>query len=106
MLLGGWPLEEEATLGQCGIEALTTLGVAGRMLGGKIHDSLAHTGKSRGQTPKVVKLPRWSNRRRRRRQAGPSAQCSTTVALSTLCLPLPRRRAPVLIPKSYCDLVL
>ena len=55
MLLAGWPLEDEATLGQCGIEALTTLGVAGHMLGGKVHGSLPHSGKARGQTPKVVK---------------------------------------------------
>ena len=34
VLLAGSPLEDEATLGQCGVEALTTLEVAGRMLGG------------------------------------------------------------------------
>lgn len=53
MLLAGTPLEDEATLGQCGVEALTTLEVAGRMLGGKVHGSLARAGKVRGQTPKV-----------------------------------------------------
>lgn len=36
MLLAGTPLEDEATLGQCGVEALTTLEVAGRMLGGEL----------------------------------------------------------------------
>ncbi|XP_054422662.1 FAU ubiquitin-like and ribosomal protein S30 [Pteronotus mesoamericanus] len=55
VLLAGTPLEDEATLGQCGVEALTTLGVAGRMLGGKVHGSLARAGKVRGQTPKVAK---------------------------------------------------
>lgn len=40
VLLAGSPLEDEATLGQCGVEALTTLEVAGRMLGGKVHGSL------------------------------------------------------------------
>ncbi|XP_044944551.1 ubiquitin-like FUBI-ribosomal protein eS30 fusion protein [Mustela nigripes] len=55
MLLAGTPLEDEATLGQCGVEALTTLEVAGRMLGGKVHGSLARAGKVRGQTPKVAK---------------------------------------------------
>jgi small subunit ribosomal protein S30e len=35
VLLAGSPLEDEATLGQCGVEALTTLEVAGRMLGGE-----------------------------------------------------------------------
>nr|KAF6437593.1 FAU ubiquitin like and ribosomal protein S30 fusion [Molossus molossus] len=40
---------------KCGVEALTTLEVAGRMLGGKVHGSLARAGKVRGQTPKVAK---------------------------------------------------
>ncbi|EQB77739.1 ubiquitin-like FUBI-ribosomal protein eS30 fusion protein [Camelus dromedarius] len=55
VLLAGTPLEDEATLGQCGVEALSTLEVAGRMLGGKVHGSLARAGKVRGQTPKVAK---------------------------------------------------
>nr|XP_058131462.1 ubiquitin-like protein FUBI [Dasypus novemcinctus] len=55
MLLAGTPLKDEATLGQCGVEALTTLEVASRMLGGKVHGSLAHAGKVRCQTPKVAK---------------------------------------------------
>ncbi|MXQ90650.1 hypothetical protein E5288_WYG016336 [Bos mutus] len=55
LLLAGTPLEDEATLGQCGVEALSTLEVAGRMLGGKVHGSLARAGKVRGQTPKVAK---------------------------------------------------
>ncbi|XP_019500731.1 PREDICTED: putative ubiquitin-like protein FUBI-like protein ENSP00000310146, partial [Hipposideros armiger] len=32
VLLAGSPLQDEATLGQCGVEALTTLEVVGRML--------------------------------------------------------------------------
>ena len=36
LLLAGTPLEDEATLGQCGVEALSTLEVAGRMLGGEL----------------------------------------------------------------------
>ncbi|KAF6103335.1 FAU ubiquitin like and ribosomal protein S30 fusion [Phyllostomus discolor] len=40
---------------KCGVESLTTLEVAGRMLGGKVHGSLARAGKVRGQTPKVAK---------------------------------------------------
>ncbi|XP_042090904.1 ubiquitin-like protein FUBI [Ovis aries] len=55
LLLAGTPLEDEATLGQCGVEALSTLEVAGRMLGGKVHGSLARAGRVRGQTPKVAK---------------------------------------------------
>uniref|UniRef100_A0A8D0LH81 Ubiquitin-like protein FUBI n=1 Tax=Sus scrofa TaxID=9823 RepID=A0A8D0LH81_PIG len=53
LLLAGTPLEDDAILGQCGVEALSTLEVAGRMLGGKVHGSLARAGKVRGQTPKV-----------------------------------------------------
>uniref|UniRef100_A0A8C5NUC5 Ubiquitin-like domain-containing protein n=1 Tax=Jaculus jaculus TaxID=51337 RepID=A0A8C5NUC5_JACJA len=41
VFLAGTPLEDEAILAQCGVEALTTLEVAGRMLGGKVHGSLA-----------------------------------------------------------------
>ena len=55
LLLAGTPLEDEATLGQCGVEALSTLEVAGCMLGDKVHGSLARAGKVRGQTPKVAK---------------------------------------------------
>ncbi|KAB0337404.1 ubiquitin-like FUBI-ribosomal protein eS30 fusion protein [Muntiacus reevesi] len=55
LLLAGTPLEDEATLGQCGVEALSILEVADCMPGGKVHGSLAHAGKVRGQTPKVVK---------------------------------------------------
>ncbi|KAL0607505.1 Ubiquitin-like protein FUBI [Plecturocebus cupreus] len=55
MLLAGMPLEDEATLGQCGVEVLTTLEVAGRMPGGKVHGFLTRARKVRGQTPKVAK---------------------------------------------------
>ncbi|XP_038950895.1 ubiquitin-like protein FUBI [Rattus norvegicus] len=48
-------LKDEATLDQCGIEALTTLEVAGCMLGGKFHGSLARAGKVRSQAAKVTK---------------------------------------------------
>lgn len=55
MLQAGSPLEDKATLGQCGVEALTTLEVAGCMLGGKVHGSLARSGKVKSQTAKVTK---------------------------------------------------
>ncbi|XP_058016151.1 ubiquitin-like FUBI-ribosomal protein eS30 fusion protein [Ahaetulla prasina] len=55
ILLGGIPLENDSVLGQCGISDLTTLEVTARMLGGKVHGSLARAGKVRGQTPKVAK---------------------------------------------------
>ncbi|XP_012784328.2 ubiquitin-like FUBI-ribosomal protein eS30 fusion protein [Ochotona princeps] len=55
VLLAGTPLEDDAVLAQCGVQALSTLEMAGRMLGGKVHGSLARAGKVRGQTPKVAK---------------------------------------------------
>ncbi|XP_060108804.1 ubiquitin-like FUBI-ribosomal protein eS30 fusion protein isoform X1 [Heteronotia binoei] len=55
VLLGGTPLDDNAIIGQCGISELTTVEVAARMLGGKVHGSLARAGKVRGQTPKVAK---------------------------------------------------
>ncbi|KAM9133216.1 ubiquitin-like FUBI-ribosomal protein eS30 fusion protein isoform 1-T2 [Pangshura tecta] len=55
VLLGGTPLEDESVIAQCGISEFTTLEVAARMLGGKVHGSLARAGKVRGQTPKVAK---------------------------------------------------
>ncbi|XP_042535474.1 uncharacterized protein LOC122107737 [Dipodomys spectabilis] len=55
LLLAGMPLEDDATLGQCGVEALATLQIVGRLPRGKVHGSLAHDGKVRSQTPKVAK---------------------------------------------------
>ncbi|XP_057578263.1 ubiquitin-like protein FUBI [Hippopotamus amphibius kiboko] len=55
LLLAGTPLEVEATLGQRGVEALSTLKVADCVIGGKVHASLARAGKVRGQIPKVAK---------------------------------------------------
>ncbi|XP_057554193.1 FAU ubiquitin-like and ribosomal protein S30 [Hippopotamus amphibius kiboko] len=67
LLLAGTPLEDEATLDQCGVEALSTLEVAGRMLAGKVHGSLARAGKVRGQTPKVAKQEKKKTGRAKRR---------------------------------------
>ena len=55
LLVAGTPLVDEATLGQCGVEALSILEVADRMLGGKLHGSLACVEKVRGQTFKLAK---------------------------------------------------
>ncbi|XP_051908445.1 FAU ubiquitin like and ribosomal protein S30 fusion a [Hippocampus zosterae] len=55
VLLAGCPLEDDASLASCGISEHCTLEVAGRLLGGKVHGSLARAGKVRGQTPKVDK---------------------------------------------------
>uniref|UniRef100_A0A8C5R3Q0 FAU ubiquitin like and ribosomal protein S30 fusion n=1 Tax=Leptobrachium leishanense TaxID=445787 RepID=A0A8C5R3Q0_9ANUR len=55
ILLAGTPLDDEATLLQSGVCELSTLEVVARLLGGKVHGSLARAGKVRGQTPKVAK---------------------------------------------------
>ncbi|KAM4722652.1 ubiquitin-like FUBI-ribosomal protein eS30 fusion protein [Rhinophrynus dorsalis] len=55
ILLAGSPLSDESTLQQSGVCDLSTLDVAARLLGGKVHGSLARAGKVRGQTPKVAK---------------------------------------------------
>lgn len=51
----GISLEDEAVLSECGVQDRCTLNVTGRLLGGKVHGSLARAGKVRGQTPKVAK---------------------------------------------------
>uniref|UniRef100_A0A8D1VBT7 Ubiquitin-like protein FUBI n=1 Tax=Sus scrofa TaxID=9823 RepID=A0A8D1VBT7_PIG len=67
LLLAGTPLEDKAILSQCRVEALSTLEVAGPMLGGKVHGSLARAGKVRGQTPKVAKQEKKKTGRAKRR---------------------------------------
>ncbi|KAL8617537.1 hypothetical protein ACOMHN_042711 [Nucella lapillus] len=47
----GKPLEDDTVLS--GLGDLASLSVEIRMLGGKVHGSLARAGKVRGQTPKV-----------------------------------------------------
>ncbi|KAG8561414.1 hypothetical protein GDO81_015341 [Engystomops pustulosus] len=51
----GISLEDEAELSECGVQDQCTLNVTSRLLGGKVHGSLARAGKVRGQTPKVAK---------------------------------------------------
>ncbi|XP_073410597.1 ubiquitin-like FUBI-ribosomal protein eS30 fusion protein [Dendrobates tinctorius] len=55
LLLAGLPLHDDAVLDQSGVSEFTTLDVAHRVFGGKVHGSLARAGKVRGQTPKVAK---------------------------------------------------
>ncbi|XDV41071.1 hypothetical protein PO909_010005 [Leuciscus waleckii] len=55
LLLSGSPLEDEHTLLSCGVTEHCTLELTARLLGGKVHGSLARAGKVRGQTPKVDK---------------------------------------------------
>merc|ERR1712121_19986 len=65
----GKPLSDDASLSACG--ELATLDVELRLLGGKVHGSLARAGKVKGQTPKVdkqEKKKRRTGRAKRRRQ--------------------------------------
>ncbi|XP_030921511.1 40S ribosomal protein S30-like, partial [Geospiza fortis] len=55
LLHAGTPLDDEAALGQSPLPEFTTLDLSTRLLGGKVHGSLARAGKVRGQTPKVAK---------------------------------------------------
>merc|ERR1712243_130365 len=67
LLLAGCPLEDEASLSSCGVTEHCTLEVAARLLGGKVHGSLARAGKVRGQTPKVDKQEKKKTGRAKRR---------------------------------------
>ncbi|CAI5450992.1 unnamed protein product [Caenorhabditis angaria] len=58
-------LDEERTLGDYQIENLSTLSINGRLLGGKVHGSLARAGKVRAQTPKVDKQDKKKKKRGR-----------------------------------------
>lgn len=53
--INGTPLEDGVSLRHYKITEHSTLDVVARMLGGKVHGSLARAGKVRGQTPKVDK---------------------------------------------------
>jgi len=54
MYYGGCPLDNEALVSSCATD-LGTIELEVRMLGGKVHGSLARAGKVKGQTPKVEK---------------------------------------------------
>jgi len=55
LFYAGTPLDDELRLSDCGLVDLGTLEVGLRLLGGKVHGSLARAGKVKGQTPKVEK---------------------------------------------------
>ena len=54
MTHAGNPLCDDAVLSRC-VPHNSTLCLSGRLLGGKVHGSLARAGKVKGQTPKVAK---------------------------------------------------
>ncbi|XP_048853923.1 FAU ubiquitin like and ribosomal protein S30 fusion b [Brienomyrus brachyistius] len=60
--LGGAPLRDDDLIGQVVLEEFSTLEVTLRLLGGKVHGSLARAGKVRGQTPKVDKQEKKKKR--------------------------------------------
>ncbi|CAN0401768.1 unnamed protein product [Lampetra fluviatilis] len=55
LTVAGAPLEDDAVLELCGLAEHATLELTARLLGGKVHGSLARAGKVKGQTPKVAK---------------------------------------------------
>ncbi|KAG8185854.1 hypothetical protein JTE90_004396 [Oedothorax gibbosus] len=54
LYFGGVPLEDEQNISECLTEGCT-VDVCVKLLGGKVHGSLARAGKVKGQTPKVEK---------------------------------------------------
>ncbi|CAH1791710.1 unnamed protein product [Owenia fusiformis] len=69
VLYGGKPLEDATLLSS--FDELSTIDVQTRMLGGKVHGSLARAGKVKGQTPKVEaqeKKKKRTGRAKRRMQ--------------------------------------
>ncbi|KFO21155.1 ubiquitin-like protein FUBI [Fukomys damarensis] len=91
-LAAGKLLEDDATLGQRGVEALATLEVAGCMLGGKALGFLAWAGKVRGQTPQMTKEEGGEGRRRRQARPRGEMQYSRHFAdaMPTFC----KKRGP------------
>merc|ERR1712180_581241 len=61
----GAPLIEEEPLLACCLSELTTIEMTSRLLGGKVHGSLARAGKVKGQTSKVEKKEKTGRARRR-----------------------------------------
>ncbi len=53
LMTGAEVLLDDLSLSHYGIPELATLDLSVRMLGGKVHGSLARAGKVKGQTPKV-----------------------------------------------------
>uniref|UniRef100_A0A8D0TEF4 Ubiquitin-like protein FUBI n=1 Tax=Sus scrofa TaxID=9823 RepID=A0A8D0TEF4_PIG len=68
LLLAGTPLEDKAILGQCGVEALSTLEVAGRMLGGELGSNPGLIKSPFSQVAKQEKKKKKTGRAKRRMQ--------------------------------------
>merc|ERR1712111_293078 len=66
--LNGSPLIEEEHLTACGLSELATIEMTSRLLGGKVHGSLARAGKVKGQTTKVEKQEKKKKKTARARR--------------------------------------
>merc|ERR1711962_1430118 len=53
LTFAGQPLQDEQTLSEGELQESSTIYLGERLLGGKVHGSLARAGKVKGQTPKV-----------------------------------------------------
>merc|ERR1712126_652666 len=53
LTFAGRPLQDERTLSEGDLQEASTIYLGERLLGGKVHGSLARAGKVKGQTPKV-----------------------------------------------------
>merc|ERR1712135_103032 len=69
LTFAGRPLTDELTLSEGGLQEASTVYLGERLLGGKVHGSLARAGKVKGQTPKVdaqeKKKPKTGRAKRR-----------------------------------------
>merc|ERR1712126_113062 len=69
LTFGGRPLQDQQTLSEGDLQEASTIHLGERLLGGKVHGSLARAGKVKGQTPKVdaqeKKKPKTGRAKRR-----------------------------------------
>merc|ERR1712126_369736 len=69
LTFAGRPLQDEQTLSEGELQEASTIHLGERLLGGKVHGSLARAGKVKGQTPKVdaqeKKKPKTGRAKRR-----------------------------------------
>merc|ERR1712135_139425 len=69
LTFAGRPLQDEQTLSEGELKEASTIYLGERLLGGKVHGSLARAGKVKGQTPKVdaqeKKKPKTGRAKRR-----------------------------------------
>merc|ERR1712126_720150 len=69
LTFAGRPLQDEQTLSEGDLQEASTIHLGERLLGGKVHGSLARAGKVKGQTPKVdaqeKKKPKTGRAKRR-----------------------------------------